>query len=86
MPFIKQVTELNHGAWAISAAAALNLGPINATGVYNVAYFQQQILQYVSLKKNQEFQECHFLNIQIEESTHKWSLTKHQSSHLEAKS
>ena len=33
--FIKQATGFNHGAWAISAAA-LNLGPINATGAHNV--------------------------------------------------
>jgi hypothetical protein len=31
-PFIKQMTEFNHGTWAISTAA-LNAGPINATGV-----------------------------------------------------
>ena len=42
VPFIKQAMEFNHGAWAISAAA-LNLGPINTTGVHNVGYFQQQI-------------------------------------------
>ena len=41
VPFIKQATEFNHGAWAISAAE-LNLGPINSTGVYNVEYFQLQ--------------------------------------------
>ena len=35
VPFIKQATEFNHGAWAISAAALI-LGPINATGVHNV--------------------------------------------------
>jgi hypothetical protein len=35
VPFFKQATESNHGAWAISAVA-LNLNPINATGVYNV--------------------------------------------------
>ena len=36
--------------------------------------------------ENQEFQGCHFLNIQIEESTNKWSLMKHWSSQLKAKS
>ena len=35
VPFIKQATEFNHGAWAISAAA-LNLAQINATGAHNV--------------------------------------------------
>ena len=35
VPFIKPATEFNHGAWAISAAA-VNLGPINATGVHNI--------------------------------------------------
>ena len=44
------------------------------------------IQQFVFLKKNQEFQGCHFLNIQIKESAHKWSLMKHQSRHLKAKS
>ena len=42
VPFIKLAIEFNHGAWAISAAA-LNLGPNNATGVHNVGYFQQEI-------------------------------------------
>jgi hypothetical protein len=36
VPFIKQVTEFNHGAWAISASAALHLGIVNATGAHNV--------------------------------------------------
>jgi hypothetical protein len=35
VPFIKQAIELNHGAWAISAAA-LNLDAINATEVHTV--------------------------------------------------
>ena len=35
VPFIKQATEINHGAWAISAAA-LNLSLINANGAHNV--------------------------------------------------
>jgi hypothetical protein len=35
VPFIKQAAELNHGAWAISAAA-VNLESINATGAHNV--------------------------------------------------
>ena len=37
-------------------------------------------------EENQEFQGSHFLNIQRKESTHTWSLMKHQSSHLKAKS
>ena len=34
VPFINQATELNQGAWAISAAA-LHFGPIHATGDQN---------------------------------------------------
>ena len=35
VPFIKQGSECNHGAWAISVVA-LNLGPIYATGAHNI--------------------------------------------------
>ena len=49
-------------------------------------FSKKKFLQYVFLKKNQEFQECHFLNIQLQVSAYKWSLIKYQSSHLKAKS
>ena len=36
VPSIKQVTEFNHGAWAVSAASLI-LGPVNTTGVQTCA-------------------------------------------------